>query len=193
MSKPVLYVFAISHYCEKARWALEYLGVEYEIRYLAPGIHIKVARKLGAAGTSLPMLPVAGRGLQGSAGGMGGGEYESDGLGAIGRAAPGKGVRSIVAVAGIPGGDPAAFLEGACGEFETAGASSGRNARDFPGVVGIASRGCDKDQAGQDGHMTHGGVRLNPWLLSWAAWLAQPPASACRNLSRSPQGAQRAG
>lgn len=67
MSKPVLYVFAISHYCEKARWALEYLGVEYEIRYLAPGIHRRVAKKLGAAGTSLPMLQVEGQVLQGSA------------------------------------------------------------------------------------------------------------------------------
>ena len=56
MSLPVLYVFAISHYCEKARWALDSLGVQYELRHLAPGSHAQVARRLGAAGSSLPLL-----------------------------------------------------------------------------------------------------------------------------------------
>jgi glutathione S-transferase len=37
MTPPQLYVFAISHYCEKARRALDYLGIEHEIKYLAPG------------------------------------------------------------------------------------------------------------------------------------------------------------
>lgn len=56
MSRPVLYVFAISHYCEKARWALDFLGVDYELRHLAPGLHFEVARKLGAPGSSVPWL-----------------------------------------------------------------------------------------------------------------------------------------
>lgn len=53
---PSLYVFAISHYCEKARWALEHLGIEYELRHLAPGAHLEVTKQLGAPGSSLPLL-----------------------------------------------------------------------------------------------------------------------------------------
>ncbi len=33
-----LYEFAISHYCEKVRWALDYKGVAYESRVLAPAL-----------------------------------------------------------------------------------------------------------------------------------------------------------
>jgi glutathione S-transferase len=56
LSLPVLYVFAISHYCEKARWALESLGLEYEIRHLPPGPHVQATKQLGAPGSSLPLL-----------------------------------------------------------------------------------------------------------------------------------------
>lgn len=66
-SNPVLYIFAISHYCEKARWALDYLGIDYELRYLAPGEHVQIAKKLGAPRTSLPFLRVNGQAIQGSA------------------------------------------------------------------------------------------------------------------------------
>lgn len=63
---PRLYVFAISHYCEKARWALDYLGVNYDVKYLAPGMHANLMAELGASGTSLPVL-VSGKTLiQGS-------------------------------------------------------------------------------------------------------------------------------
>jgi len=65
--KPVLYVFAISHFCEKARWALDILGVDYELRYVAPGEHIEIAKKLGAPRSSLPYLSLDGRVIQGSA------------------------------------------------------------------------------------------------------------------------------
>jgi glutathione S-transferase len=62
-----LHVFAISHYCEKARWALDVLGVEYVLRHLSPGVHIQVAQQLGAAGSSLPLLVVSrSRVIQGS-------------------------------------------------------------------------------------------------------------------------------
>jgi len=64
---PVLYVFAISHYCEKARWALDYLGTDYELRYVAPGEHRDIAKRLGAPGTSVPYLAVGERVIQGSA------------------------------------------------------------------------------------------------------------------------------
>ena len=66
VGRPVLYVFAISHYCEKARWALDSVGVEYELRHLPPGAHVQVARDLGAAGSSLPFLFAEGRVIHGS-------------------------------------------------------------------------------------------------------------------------------
>lgn len=56
MTKPVLVVFAISHYCEKARWALDYLGIEHTVKHIAPGAHRKFAENLGAPVTSLPIL-----------------------------------------------------------------------------------------------------------------------------------------
>jgi len=65
--KPVLYVFAISHYCEKARWALDYLGIDYELRFVAPGEHRQIAKKLGAPGSSVPYLLADGQVIQGSA------------------------------------------------------------------------------------------------------------------------------
>lgn len=64
---PILYVFAISHYCEKARWALDYLGIDYELRYVAPGEHMQIARKLGAPRSYVPYLEVDGRVIQESA------------------------------------------------------------------------------------------------------------------------------
>ena len=56
MSDPVLYIFSISHYCEKARWAMDYLGVAYQLKIIPPGPHSAIAKKLGAHGSSLPIL-----------------------------------------------------------------------------------------------------------------------------------------
>lgn len=56
MNTPVLYVFNISHYCEKARWALEYFGIEHEARHVMPGAHRLIAKKLGARRGSVPFL-----------------------------------------------------------------------------------------------------------------------------------------
>lgn len=67
MSTPILYVFAISHYCEKVRWALDYLGIDYALRHVAPGEHAQIARKLGASRSSVPYLQADGKVLQGSA------------------------------------------------------------------------------------------------------------------------------
>lgn len=58
--------FAGSHYCEKARFALDYKGVEYSVRNLVPGPHAKTARRI-AANTSLPVLLDGGATVQGSA------------------------------------------------------------------------------------------------------------------------------
>ena len=66
MSTPSLYVFAISHYCEKARWALDSLDIEYRLRHLAPGPHAQIARELGGAGSSLPLLVSDDRAVHGS-------------------------------------------------------------------------------------------------------------------------------
>lgn len=67
MPPPELYVFAISHYCEKARFALDHHGVDYTLRYMTPGRHVQVARDLGARGSSLPILVADGNVVQGSA------------------------------------------------------------------------------------------------------------------------------
>ena len=67
MSKPVLYVFAISHYCEKARWALDYLNIDYDIRFTPPGAHRKITAKLGLRSSALPLLVTDGVVTQGSA------------------------------------------------------------------------------------------------------------------------------
>ncbi len=65
-SRPSLYVFAISHYCEKARWALDFLGVDYDLRHLAPGTHLDATRQLGSPGSSLPLLVAGGSVVHGS-------------------------------------------------------------------------------------------------------------------------------
>ncbi|QSP95235.1 glutathione S-transferase family protein [Marinobacter salinisoli] len=52
-----LYQFAISHYCEKIRWALDYKGLNYETITLLPGQHIKTMRQVtGTKITSVPVL-----------------------------------------------------------------------------------------------------------------------------------------
>ncbi len=62
-----LYQFAISHYCEKARWALDYKGVNYQAITLLPGQHVSTIRKLGVDVTSVPVLEHDGHCVQGSA------------------------------------------------------------------------------------------------------------------------------
>jgi len=48
--------FGISHYCEKARWALDWHGFAYEEINWPPGVHIILAKSCGAKETSLPIL-----------------------------------------------------------------------------------------------------------------------------------------
>jgi glutathione S-transferase len=67
MPKPTLYIFAISHYCEKARWALDYLGIDYETKHVPPGQHRSIAKKLGAKRSSVPILATYEGVVQGSA------------------------------------------------------------------------------------------------------------------------------
>ena len=50
-----LYQFQFSHFCEKARWALDYKGLAHVRKNLLPGLHRRVARKL-APSSGLPIL-----------------------------------------------------------------------------------------------------------------------------------------
>jgi glutathione S-transferase len=61
-----LYQFAISHYCEKVRWALDYKGLSYETISLLPGQHVKTIRKLTGGDSSVPVLDHDGHRVQGS-------------------------------------------------------------------------------------------------------------------------------
>lgn len=51
-----LITFAISHYCEKARWALDWHGHDYREVGWPPGIHRILAKRAGARGSSVPIL-----------------------------------------------------------------------------------------------------------------------------------------
>ncbi|WP_020409041.1 glutathione S-transferase family protein [Hahella ganghwensis] len=50
-----LYQFPISHFCEKARWALQYKGVPYEEINVMPGQHVSVIKKI-APKSHVPVL-----------------------------------------------------------------------------------------------------------------------------------------
>ncbi len=50
-----LYHLNISHFCEKARWALDYKKLEYRSRVLTPGFHILTARRVAGTRT-VPVL-----------------------------------------------------------------------------------------------------------------------------------------
>ncbi|MGB5324483.1 MAG: glutathione S-transferase N-terminal domain-containing protein [Pseudomonadales bacterium] len=66
MSKPTLYIFAISHYCEKGRWTLDYGGIDYTIKYLAPGPHFRMAKKFKLPGSSTPYVIADNEAIQGT-------------------------------------------------------------------------------------------------------------------------------
>lgn len=65
--KTTLYVFSISHYCEKAKWALDYFAIPYQLHTLIPGPHIKKGKQLGLKRGSVPILQSGNTILQGSA------------------------------------------------------------------------------------------------------------------------------
>lgn len=60
-----LHQFPVSHYCEKARWALELKELPYRKVNLLPGPHIKKAKKMAERST-LPILEHDGVFVQGS-------------------------------------------------------------------------------------------------------------------------------
>jgi glutathione S-transferase len=73
-----LYTFNISHFSEKARWALDYEGIAYEEKVLLPGPHQLVTRRI-ARRTSVPVLEHDGKYVQGSSAIL---DYAADKLGA---------------------------------------------------------------------------------------------------------------
>jgi len=54
-ARPVLVTIPISHYCEKARWALDRAGVAYEERRHLPALHRVAVRRAGG-GMTAPVL-----------------------------------------------------------------------------------------------------------------------------------------
>ncbi|HEY8567300.1 MAG TPA: glutathione S-transferase N-terminal domain-containing protein [Beijerinckiaceae bacterium] len=62
---PRLYVLAPSHYCERARWALDAVGLSYVEERWAVGLHVPRARRL-APSSALPILTVSQKVVQGS-------------------------------------------------------------------------------------------------------------------------------
>ena len=60
-----LYEFAISHYCEKAKWALHYRKIPHRAILLTPGFHTRILRKF-ARETSVPVIRHGSRVVQGS-------------------------------------------------------------------------------------------------------------------------------
>lgn len=62
MSHPLcLVTIPFSHYCEKARWALERAGLEFDERALLPVLHMTGTLPLG--GRSVPILGTGGRNI----------------------------------------------------------------------------------------------------------------------------------
>ena len=65
--KPVLWHIGVSHYSEKARWALAYKGIEHERREAVPGAHMAVALWLTRGGqVTFPILTLDGEPIGGS-------------------------------------------------------------------------------------------------------------------------------
>ncbi len=60
-----LYQFPVSHFCEKARWALDYKNLSYEQINLIPGLHGFVVKRL-APESAVPVLCVNDQTIQGS-------------------------------------------------------------------------------------------------------------------------------
>jgi len=54
--RPKLVTFAASHFCEKARWALDWHGIGYEEVGWPPGLHQILAKSCGAKHTTVPLV-----------------------------------------------------------------------------------------------------------------------------------------
>jgi glutathione S-transferase len=63
--QPRLIVLAPSHYCERARWALEHAGLAYREERWAVGLHVRRAKRI-APRSALPILVAGDTVVQGS-------------------------------------------------------------------------------------------------------------------------------
>ena len=72
-----LYTFNMSHFSEKARWALDYEGLRYEEKVLMPGPHLLVTRRI-APRREVPILQHDDHHVQGSSAIL---DYVADRLG----------------------------------------------------------------------------------------------------------------
>jgi glutathione S-transferase len=61
-----LHVLQFSHFCERARWALQHAGLEFEEVPWATGVHRFLGRRLDCASTSVPILETEDAVIQGS-------------------------------------------------------------------------------------------------------------------------------
>src|SRR5436190_24361763 len=62
--RPVLWHIQVSHYSEKARWALAYKSVEHERRAPPPGLHMPIAFWLTRGRhVTFPVLQLGSRGI----------------------------------------------------------------------------------------------------------------------------------
>ena len=57
--------FPHSHFCEKARWALDFKGIPFQAVAILPGLHLLTVRRY-APGTSVPVLLAGTQAIQGS-------------------------------------------------------------------------------------------------------------------------------
>ena len=65
-ARPKLVTFGISHFCEKARWALDWHGITYDEISWPPGVHLVLTKRCGAKCTTLPIVLDGERVIQGS-------------------------------------------------------------------------------------------------------------------------------
>lgn len=61
----ILYQFPISHYCEKVRWAMDHKGLEYKLKNLLPGLHLRTTKNM-APKSYVPILIDQGEQVQNS-------------------------------------------------------------------------------------------------------------------------------
>ncbi len=65
-ARPKLVTFGISHFCEKARWALDWHGITYDEISWPPGVHLVLTKRCGAKCTTVPIVLDGERVIQGS-------------------------------------------------------------------------------------------------------------------------------
>lgn len=65
-ANPQLITFAASHFCEKARWALDWHKIAYHEVGWPPGLHIILTKSCGAKDTTVPILFDGDNVIQGS-------------------------------------------------------------------------------------------------------------------------------